>query len=145
MDTSKQVLIQFSSRDDVKATEMIPPFLTGIRKDETEMGKAVFTGPKTLQSSLLRLQKDNARKRTAKAIKDTLYTFHWEVLNCWPCNLDLSSGHYHVFAPLIKALKCQRFTRNQAVHRVVEESFKHQLSSLLKEGIEKRIQLWKNP
>lgn len=67
------------------------------------------------------LQHDNAPSHTAKAVRETVSTFGWELLPHPPYSPDLAPSDYHLFSSMSHALSMQHFKNYEEVKKWVDE------------------------
>lgn len=85
---------------------------------------------------------DNARPHVANQVQDLFQRFKWEMLRHPPYSPDLSPCDFHIFGPLKKALKGQRFQSDAEVQDAVRDWFDSQPSKFYMDGICKLVTQW---
>lgn len=85
---------------------------------------------------------DNARPHTANIITSQIARMRWEVLEHPPYSPDLSPCDFHVFGPLKKALKGQRFQSDAEVQQAVLTWFRQQPEEWYATGIQRLVKQW---
>ena len=85
---------------------------------------------------------DNARPHVAKIVQETLAKKNWEVLHHPAYSPDLSPCDFHLFGPLKKALKGQRFNSDADVKTAVTTWFSEQPRTFFSDGIRRLPKQW---
>lgn len=85
---------------------------------------------------------DNARPHVANIVQESLLKKKWEVLPHPAYSPDLSPCDFHLFGPLKKFLKGQRFESDEEVRATVIEWFKKQPMSFFSDGIRRLPKQW---
>lgn len=85
---------------------------------------------------------DNARPHVAKVVKENLQRKKWRILEHPPYSPDLSPCDFHIFGPLKKALKGNRFQSDEEVQNAVKEFFEQQPQEFFKQGIHRLVKQW---
>lgn len=85
---------------------------------------------------------DNARPHVAKIVQEALAWKKWEILQHPAYSPDLSPCDFHLFGPLKKALKGQRFHTDADVMNAVNTWFSEQPQSFFADGIRRLPKQW---
>lgn len=85
---------------------------------------------------------DNARPHVAKIVQETLAKKNWEVLHHPAYSPDLSPCDFHLFGPLKRALKGQRFNSDADVKTAVTTWFREQPRTFFSDGIRRLPKQW---
>lgn len=85
---------------------------------------------------------NNARPHVAKIVQETLAKKNWEVLHHPAYSPDLSPCDFHLFGPLKKALKGQRFNSDADVKTAVTTWFSEQPRTFFSDGIRRLPKQW---
>ena len=85
---------------------------------------------------------DNARPHVAKIVQKALAHKRWEVLPHPSYSPDMSPCDFHLFGPLKKFLKGQRFDSDADVMASVTKWFKEQPKSFFSDGIRRLPKCW---
>ena len=85
---------------------------------------------------------DSVSMYVAKIVQETLAKKNWEVLHHPVYSSDLSLCDFHLFGPLKKALKGQRFNSDADVKTVVTTWFSEQPRTFFSDGIRRLPKQW---
>jgi histone-lysine N-methyltransferase SETMAR len=85
---------------------------------------------------------DNARPHSARTTLEKLQQFRWEVLPYPPYSPDVSHCDCHVFGPMKKAHKGQRFATDADVQEAITSWLHRQPQDFYSRGIDGPVKLW---
>lgn len=90
------------------------------------------------------LHHDNARPHTARATKNLIEEFGWEVMHHPPYSPDLAPTDFHLFRSLQNHLMGQRLTSRDEVEMKLVYFFESKLAKFYEEGIRKLMARWED-
>jgi hypothetical protein len=103
---------------------------------------AVRTKRRGLLSKTVLLLHDNARPHTARMTVETINHLGFEVLELPAYRPDLAPPDYHLFGPLINALRGSQFSMDKEVREAVHKRLRDQPKTFFLEGIRKPVDRW---